>query len=661
MQINKQSLKWTNFRLLFFIPLLSLFILTSCEVEDEALLSSTVASNVKKNESSKMILGKKLENPFSLRNMIKAQKMALGFKEKVKNGKYSRAFNSLKAPLSTTHRYIKFKPRNKTHMSLAEELFKNRSIVTKHHPMDQEIVQYGEDYVDPETIDERYPVFYASVPVGFAIPNIPYTVMEDLYLPKKDLKGDLLPNGLLLEGFSRFLTGNIKEKQIKEIKEKSLQFKSSAIEDMISNGKETIQAKALWDWLLGSKYIPQGVIKVYDTNTNTYVPYKYASIEIYTWFDNAYAWADATGFYRSPETFRFGVGVYATWRNPSATIRSSWNELLGLWVTDKLTNLSKSSNNRTTYIEHSDKHKWLKATTHLAFEKFNLFLSEKEVETKVQDANVWISSDNNNHRGSTPMLNKYRWSVSNSIYFTSWLSWFSPITLSFGNVATAIFGHLYPDMTFTYKKHNTRDIDALVFHESAHYIHARKSGNSLWSTLASKEVDNIINYGGAPYNDGTTPSLHSGQLIALAEGWAEFIEHRVMIDAYNLEHGYSSESLTNFIKSHYGRLENFDMRAVPFSEGMELYADGRAGGWFLSGLFWDLYDTNDDSVGRFNNVSDIDLNIGKSVEDVEGDIKPIFDLLTGDVYGAVDLKNVIKQNYPQISKRVDHLFNLYGY
>mgnify|MGYP000359436545 CR=1 FL=1 len=434
MQKNKQSLKRTSLNSIFLIPLLFFLILTSCQLQDEIVTDPPVVENIK-NDDKKMILGEKLENPFSLTNMVEAQKVALKFRQKGMNGKHAKAFSSLNVPLSTTHMYVKFLPNSEEHMKLAENLFKNKNIVTKSHPMDQEILQYGEDYVDPETVDERFPVFYASIPINFSIPSIPNVTLESLYLPKKDQNGDLHPSGLLLEGVSRFLTGNIDENQIKEIKDNSKNLKSSVKDDLISNGIETFFFDDFLDWLIGSSYRPRGTIKVYDTNTSAYVPYKYASIEIYTWFDNAYAWADVNGRYVSPETFRFGVGVYATWRNPSATIRTSWNELLGLWVTDKLTNLGRTYNNKTTHIEVSDEHKWHKATTHLAFEKFNLFLSEKGVTTKVQDANVWVSSSSK-HRGSTPMLNKYNWAVSNSLYFTSWLSWFSQVTITLGNVVT---------------------------------------------------------------------------------------------------------------------------------------------------------------------------------------------------------------------------------
>lgn len=603
--------------------------------------------------------------------MVKAQEVALKFKQKEKNSKYSRAFNSLNTPLSTTHRYIKFKPNSEAHMVLAEDLFKNKSIVTKPHPMDQEIVQYGEDYVDPETTDERFPVFYASIPVNFSIPNIPYIVLEDLYLPKKDSKGDLLPDDLLLEGVSRFLTNNIDNEQIREIKENSLQFKSSKKEDMISNGKQTIQARGFWDWLLGSRYTPQGTVKVYDTNTNKYVPYKYASIEIYTWFDNAYAWADANGRYVSPERFRFGVGVYATWRNPTATIRSSWNEVLGLWVTDKLTNLGRTYNNKTTPIEQSDKHKWLKATTHLAFEKFNLFLHEKYTllhndnnPPKISGANVWVFSSNNNHRGSALMLNKFNNNSTSLIrsYFSNIVTiWLQPAALSANWIARLLgLKHLYPDLTLTYGIHTTKKIDELVFHESAHFIHAIKAGGDFWKEAANAQAKNIANLG-EPYGDGTKPNTVKADLINLTEGWANFLEHRIMIDAYNTQHGYPNY-VANSIRNEYGRMEKFYMRTPPFNNAIDFYSDGMEG-WFISGLFWDLYDTNDDSVIRYQGEQNSNLNngIGISKENVEGDIKAIFDLMTRNVVNPVDLENAIKQKYPEISQRVDNLFALYGY
>ena len=208
MQKNKQSLKRTSLNSIFLIPLLFFLILTSCQLQDEIVTDPPVVENIK-NDDKKMILGEKLENPFSLTNMVEAQKVALKFRQKGMNGKHAKAFSSLNVPLSTTHMYVKFLPNSEEHMKLAENLFKNKNIVTKSHPMDQEILQYGEDYVDPETVDERFPVFYASIPINFSIPSIPNVTLESLYLPKKDQNGDLHPSGLLLEGVSRFLTAGL--------------------------------------------------------------------------------------------------------------------------------------------------------------------------------------------------------------------------------------------------------------------------------------------------------------------------------------------------------------------------------------------------------------------------------------------------------------------
>ena len=336
-----------------------------------------------------------------------------------------------------------------------EDLIISREAVIRHHPMDHEIVQYGENYIDPETTNKKYSVFYAAIPVDFVVPNIPYKVLEELHLPDKNSD-----YGLILEGTSSYLTGNIAPEIIQQIEKHTLP-KSKKV------GKFASISVSLLNTLLLSRYTPEGTVKVYDTNSSLYVPYKSASIEVYTWFDNAYSWTDANGHFVSPERFRFDVGIYATWRNPTATIRTSGIEIAGLWVTDKFMNLGRGNNNRTKNIPLSDLHLWRKATTHLAFEKFNNYLAEKGITTTVQGANVWVWGSTN-HEGAALMLNKYRWAVSTSLVFSNWSTWLSPGTISLALVLNVTLGHLYPDLILTYSRNTTRDIDALVFHESAH-------------------------------------------------------------------------------------------------------------------------------------------------------------------------------------------------
>lgn len=152
-----------NFPLFLFIAIVS-GALVSCFNEEIPL----------KEKSEALQLGKQLQNPFSVKNMLLAYEK---LKKAESNGRIQ------ETSIRTTHLYIKIAPRN---WNEYDALRADSSIYYEDYPIDYEIIQQG-TYHDP-LIPDSLPTFqYTSVPLNYQIPNeIEYEILEELYLPKED-------------------------------------------------------------------------------------------------------------------------------------------------------------------------------------------------------------------------------------------------------------------------------------------------------------------------------------------------------------------------------------------------------------------------------------------------------------------------------------------
>lgn len=611
-------------------------IVVSCQQEgvlnkksEKPTTQESITEKKQESQGEKLILGKKRENPYSLKNMQKATAIIANTAQRGK----------LKAKkLKATHHYVVFLPKNETHMRLLREMIDSEKYVCRAYPMDYEVIQHGSEYRDKRTTDINYPVLYASIPVSDKKLDVPYEKLEDLYLTNEDNDPEDI-----LESSSLFLT------------EKVGNINMAARSAIANKGRETVLKESLnkmgddnqafW-WIFRRRYYyPRGHVMVQNTTTNTNEPVRNARIQIYNWFFNSHCYTNNDGYFRSSERYSREMGVYFTWRSSTATIRTHWNELIGIRVSDKIGNISRGSNGRTFTINSSDPHKWSKATTHNAIQKFNDYMARVGIGQRIRDLNVWVFNDAKG-RGAAPMLRKYKWSSMN-ILFSGWLKWISPGTIPLKSFLNITSSKIYPDLVFNFRSsRNTLDYERLVFHEAAHAVHAQQVGGKYWSIFARRTTNNIVSKG-KPYGNGTEPSAWSGQNIALCEGWANFMENRIIFDIYpNQRAGHN--------------LENFTMHTVP--------SRGEPENWFLSGLMWDLTDRNQDDVtlvnGR-NPTQDISLsnNTDRVFLRISGkhEVRALFDAMGSGEYTGFNLKRRLRNLYPSQRAQIHRLFTAYGY
>ena len=104
--------------------------------------------------SDMLVLGDKLNNPYSVKNI-------------------SSAFKSLYPDIDVneyvkpTDIYMRFLPENDTQMKMLEEL----GLELVDHPLDYEIVKEGDYYHDPDVSEDRITWQYSTVPLGVNLPE----------------------------------------------------------------------------------------------------------------------------------------------------------------------------------------------------------------------------------------------------------------------------------------------------------------------------------------------------------------------------------------------------------------------------------------------------------------------------------------------------------
>lgn len=633
------------------------------ENENLSLSESSVTARAS-NENNKpdihtqIVLGNKLVNPYSVNNMQRAFDF---YNENVANSPFSGKI------VEATHYYIKIIPSSEAELAILDNLDDESAIDTPvfhDHPVDYEVLVEGDYYVNPQNEGDLYYPVYTTIPVNYQFPaGINYEILDKLYEPTEgeyevetaslyfaDWKDDLESDGIVITS----------EDELKEY-----------------FGSSTIQKSS-------NKFYPSGKITIENTGTGITEGLMKAEISYGRVFWWHYTYTDNNGnFNGNAKKYRGNVQIRAKWRGETATIRKTWNEVLGFFVSDYLMTNNKNNNGQTRYIDYTTfsgqgNHLWAKGTVNNGLRKYVDYCNTNGISNTISHANVW-AWEGSNESGATPMLHKYQQ---------------LPLMASFANIGQANFWHnlasvlsgftinlvpqhLRPDQIYTgvnprsyeNNKSDSRRIHQLIFHESGHYSHAAKVGATYWAQLFASEISNIqmtLSNTKDPYRDGTYPSLQAGARIGLCEGWATFTEFNITNFYYlhsivRTSGGGTSRQSASVVN---GILEGFNIYNRPMSVTR---FDDR--GWFAHGLMYDLMDpgrnngTSDLSVHRdgngtfLNNVLDeVRISTGNGYN-----LSPIFDRLTSSVNSAADLKAPLQSAYPAQSGQINTLFQNYGY
>ncbi|WP_395377034.1 hypothetical protein [Marinicella sp. W31] len=604
-----------------------------------AFSSQTLADNkslipnhlVESQGQSRIELGVRLQNPYSVENMREAFTL------------YHNATrtSTLMPAIRATHQYIEIMPSTEAHLQVLDALDAQGVLTLHDYPLDHAIDAEGDYYVMPVDENDLYHPVYTLIPKGYQFSSpLPFTVLEDVYEPTEE-QFDVESLALAMAGWDTEL-------------DCARGVDCNDPEELLRMFQQPRQER-----LFGSRYRPHGYVKVRNTETGGWDNLKRAKISIGRGIWWRYTHTDNNGHFVSPKKYRGKVRIRAKWRSNIATIRKSWNELLGIQVSDHMMTIKKSSNGRTKYIEQNDERLWYKGTVHNGLVKYNDYVTARGVNEPIHNANVWVWK-NGSGAASTPMLFRYGnlpqiIALANIGASNVWDVLANALA---GFAIQLVPPHLRPDQIYSGLKRkkvngqiNTAKIQQIVLHESAHYSHAEKAGSYLWAKLFAAELANSFHHGDS-YVDGSQPSYTRGRLIALAEGWATFLEYKAMNFYY--DKAFEGEESYDPV----AHMEGFDMYTRPMSEDR---SDNQS--WFLTGLMWDIHDSSNDSSNRLRNGTS-GANIGFLTDELhlqdQGVLYPVFRGLRSDVEDACEYGQYLENVYNP-GPAIETLFASYDY
>ncbi|WP_271783019.1 hypothetical protein [Aquimarina algiphila] len=273
----------------FFLVFTLIFIGISCEKDDELPMSTQEIMSGQTEtktayQNGAIVLGNKLENPYSIENMTQAyQNLTDGLR------------TGITAP-NKTHYYVRFDPRTEEKLDLLKN---DKTLELFSYPLDYEIAQGGDYYHDPQIPIDKATYQYATVPVGYRFPDVSYKILSELYLPQinsgSGSEGRVDNFMIALEDEALRITGNLD-----------------------ADAKTNKFAKKKFN-----KWNPDGHIRVWDNTigVNRYVPVVGVEVRARRWFRVEKAITDSNGYFKT-NSFRRPVNYSIKWERYDYSIRS---------------------------------------------------------------------------------------------------------------------------------------------------------------------------------------------------------------------------------------------------------------------------------------------------------------------------------------------------
>lgn len=292
-----------------------------------------------KFSDSTIVLGAKLDNPYSVANLQIARDSLIA----------EGATPSSLPAINVTHYYARFKPADDD--ALAELIDRDTSIIYYEFPLDYEIKEFGISYHDPAIADTLPTYQYASVPILKwqnlqNIPNVECTLLEPLCILDEDKDGshlgditpldpkplepdpiDTLFKPIITPGDDIIHSIGDNLSDISDDTNNSTNnsaYDESAISALMSksfeltgNGdyEEASMTRA------SSKWRPAGRIRAYDNIKKNYIPLEGVKVRARRWFTTHSGITNKSGYYTCNGKFSNPANYSIAWETPKYNIR----------------------------------------------------------------------------------------------------------------------------------------------------------------------------------------------------------------------------------------------------------------------------------------------------------------------------------------------------
>ncbi len=418
----------------------------------------------------KIVLGDRLENPYTTENMTKALQSLYPTKAD-------------RVDVKPTNLYVRFLPCNEDEYETLKGLIPD----LLDHPMDFDIVVEGDWYHDPDIADGLLTWQYAVVPQDFDFPDIRYELIDECYIAENDpgTRGDGV-DWEAVEAESYRLTGN---------------------EDML--GEPMTRA--------ASKQTPEGRITIVDEDYCGGKPVGMSGVRVscnsFVKFSNAYT--DRDGYYKMGKSFSSKLRYRLIFKNEKG-FSIGFNLIL---VPASVSTLGRSGPEGIdmTITKNSDAKLFRRSVINNAAYDYitRCGSDDMNISAPPGDLRIWIFK--NFSASSAVML--HHGTVLSSGLLSSYLGEYA-----------SIVSYFLPDITIGTKgEENFKDIYSTTCHELAHASHFSKVGLDYWNNYIYYIVESYIKTGGMTYGDR---SGAKAGYCEVGEMWAYYLESRMYKERY---------------------------------------------------------------------------------------------------------------------------------
>lgn len=443
-----------------------------CSCKDEVFYEDPYGDGVSSADlvgHEEIILGEKLEDPYSVKNITKA----LASLYPTKAGYLD---------LRPTNVYVRFLPENdgqyKALVAAGLELID--------HPVDYAILQEGDYYHDPDIDDDDITWQYTVVPSGTKFPEgIRYEILDDCYIPDEEsTKG---PDGI--------------------------DWKAVEKEAFRITGNESL-------YLLetkGAKVHPEGRITIEDDRANGGKPFGVAGVKVlcnsFVKFSSAYT--DRDGYYSIPQSYSSKLRYRLVFKNKKG-FAIGFNLVL---VPASMSTLGRGTPEGVSYNVTKDSESKLFrrcVVNNAAYDYFER-CSENDMDIMTPPSNlrIWIFKG---MKFSSSVMMHHGAFLSDSLV-QDFLGQYAPLVQLF-----------LPDITIGTKgAGDYASLYALTVHEMAHASHFSKVGTDYWNHIIRYMIKSFVSSGDVDYGDGNESDAG---YCEIGEMWAYFMEAMMFQERY---------------------------------------------------------------------------------------------------------------------------------
>lgn len=452
---------------------LLMLVLAGCDADIGSADLDASSSAEEESTGDMIVLGEKLDNPYSVANITKALETLYPTKAD-------------RVDVTATDIYLRFLPADEEELSYLESL----GLDLMDYPLDYEIVTDGDYYHDPSIDDDSITWQYAVVSQDFELPyGIEYEILDDCYIPdEENTRSDDDIDWDAVERAAYELTGNG--------------------DLLLPDTKST-------------KYYPAGRITIIDEEYCEGKPIGVSGVRVRcnSFVKIARDYTDRDGYYEMGRKFSAKLRYRLVYKNKQG-FAIGFNKILVPASTSSLGKHSPEGLDYEVTLEKGRKIFTRCVVNNAAYDYYVRSADEDDLNIGSPPSSIrfWLFQGAST---SSAMMLKHGAVLDLDVLKTLLDSWAWVLT---------VVKQFCPDITLGLDNLSEYgDIYALAWHELAHASHFGQVGKDYWNKYIYYIVESYFSSNGSNYGDGT--ASYAGY-CEVGEMWGYFMQNWIYNDRY---------------------------------------------------------------------------------------------------------------------------------